>query len=194
MKILVTGFAPFGGDTVNASWEAVSLLPARLGKAELARLLLPVEYDTAGQLAVAEAERIHADMILCTGVAGGRTAVTPELIAVNWRMADIADNAGVRHDGVLVRPGKPAALMTSFPIVPMSRQVSEAGVPCRVSLTAGAYVCNDVYWHILEAEQRTGCRALFVHVPALAQLEASQSAKALTILLEQMIAFRASAD
>lgn len=186
MKILVTGFAPFGGDPVNASWEAVQLLPKQIEGAEIVCMQLPVVYGEAGALAVQEAERQDADVIVSTGVAGGRTAVTPELVAVNWRMASIADNAGVMYRGELLRLGMPAALMTSFPIVDMSENVNATGVPCKVSLSAGAYVCNDVYWHILEAEQQTGRRALFVHVPALAQLSAGETTKALTMLLAQI--------
>lgn len=77
MKLMITGFEPFGGAAVNASWEAVKLLGDTLDGAAVERMLLPVEYGRAGRMAVAAAKAAGADLLVCTGVAGGRTAVTP---------------------------------------------------------------------------------------------------------------------
>ena len=99
MSILVTGFEPFGGSSRNASWEAVSLLPETIAGHAVYRMRLPVCYGQAGDLLVEMMRRIRPTVTLCCGVAGGRKAITPELIAVNYRRAAIADNADVLYAG-----------------------------------------------------------------------------------------------
>ncbi len=179
MRILVTGFEPFGGSSVNPSWEAVRLLPDAVEGVEIARLRLPVIYGEAARLALEEARRLQADAVLCTGVASGRNAVTPELLAINWRMASLPDAAGVCYEGEQIASDQPAALMTSLPVKDMVKAIGAEGVPARLSLSAGAYVCNDLYWHMLVREQKGGCPALFVHVPDMEIVSAESAARAL---------------
>ena len=93
-KILVTGFAPFGGDPYNPSYEAVKLLPDSIGTADVIKAELPVLFGTAADELISLIERHRPDAVLCTGLAGGRTAITPEVIAVNLRNARIPDNGG----------------------------------------------------------------------------------------------------
>ncbi len=180
MSILITGFEPFGGSDINPSWEAVRLLPDVVEGVEIARLRLPVIYGEAARLALEEARRLKADAVLCTGVASGRNAVTPELLAINWRMASLPDAAGVCYEGERIASDQPAALMTSLPVKDMVRAIGAEGVPARLSLSAGAYVCNDLYWHMLLSEQQSGCPALFVHVPDMETVSAESAARALT--------------
>lgn len=187
MKILITGFEPFGGAAVNPSWEAVKLLPEQIGGAALIRALLPVEYGTAGKRAAAMAMELGADLLICTGVAGGRTAVTPELLAANWRMASIADNAGVLYTGQKIDTAAPAAIMTTLPVTAMVEAVKQNGLPCALSMSAGGYVCNDVYWHILQGQAEGGYKALFIHVPLLEQSTAENTAKAIEICLNAAV-------
>lgn len=112
MSILVTGFEPFGGSSRNASWEAVSLLPETIAGHAVYRMRLPVCYGQAGDLLVEMMRRIRPTVTLCCGVAGGRKAITPELIAVNYRRAAIADNADVLYAGEKIDPKRPDAHMT----------------------------------------------------------------------------------
>lgn len=181
MKLLVTGFEPFGGAETNPSWEAVRLMPDRLDGAEVHRLRLPVAYARAGKLLMAEVERLRPDLVLCCGVAQGRQAVTPELVAVNWRMASIADNDGQRFAGEMIDPAQPAAYMTSWPVMRMVSAMEAADLPARLSLSAGSYVCNDLYYHLLGHEQAYGYRGVFVHVPGNEVLQPAQAARALTL-------------
>lgn len=99
MSILITGFAPFDGAEVNPSWEAVRLVPDVLCGQEVHRLLLPVVYGEAARLVTEEIRRIRPTLVICCGLAGGRTALTPELVAINYRHARIADNAGQLFTG-----------------------------------------------------------------------------------------------
>lgn len=183
MNILITGFEPFGGAAENPSWEAVRLLPKAVDGVPLVKLRLPVIYETAGRLAVQAAREARAALVVCTGVASGRKHITPELVALNWRMASIADNAGVSYHGERIAPGAPAALMTPLPVVRMVQQLQEKGTPAAVSTTAGSYVCNDVYWHVLCGAQALGYKGLFVHVPDTQQLSSAEAARALETIL-----------
>ena len=150
MSILVTGFEPFGGSSRNASWEAVSLLPETIAGHAVYRMRLPVCYGQAGDLLVEMMRRIRPTVTLCCGVAGGRKAITPELIAVNYRRAAIADNADVLYAGEKIDPKRPDAHMTRLNVLRMVDAMKSAGLPADLSLTAGAYVCNDLYFALLD--------------------------------------------
>lgn len=192
MKILVTGFEPFGGAQTNPSWEAVSLLPDTIGGAELERMQLPVVYGEAGQRVLRRAAEMRPALVVCTGAAGGRKAVTPELVAVNWRMASIADNAGNAFHGEPIDPAAPAAYRTPLPVMTLVDAAREAGVPCQLSLSAGGYVCNDVYWHLLTGQEAGGYQGLFVHVPLAEDLPPQKTAEGLCAIL--VAAIRALSD
>ena len=188
MSILFTGFEPFGGDAVNPSWEAVSLLPGRIAGEETIRLRLPVVYGEAGDR-LTEAVRLHRPrLVICTGLAAGRKAVTPELVALNWRMASIPDNAGVSFSGELIDPGAPAALRTALPVLRMIAAVQEAGIPCSLSLSAGSYVCNDLYWTLLSRKDEFSCDGIFIHVPPQETVSPPQAAAALRLCAETALA------
>lgn len=166
-RILFTGFEPFGGETVNPSWEAVALLPDRAGRAEIIKRHLPVEYDTvAGLLRKAiEEERPHA--VICVGQAGGRAVLTPEMVAINLNDASIPDNAGISHDGAAICQDGPAAYFATIPVKAVCAGMQEAGVPSAVSYTAGTYVCNNAMYHLLYLLEREypEIRGGFIHVP-----------------------------
>lgn len=187
MNILVTGFEPFGGEKTNPSWEAVQLLPTMIGNASIHALRLPVVFGQCGEMLRQAVQNIHPDAVLLCGMAASRTEVTPELLAVNWRMGAIADNSGKRYQGEKNRPDGPDAIMTDFPLTSMVAALQDAGIPARLSLSAGAYVCNDLYYAALGIQQAFDFRALFVHVPSASALPVEEIARALTICLETMI-------
>jgi pyroglutamyl-peptidase len=180
--LLITGFAPFGGETVNPSWEAVRRLPDVLGGVVLHKKELPVEFTAAADLVWAETERLRPDAVLCVGQAGGRDAVTPEYVAINLRHARIADNAGNHPQDEPVVLGGPAAYFTTVPVRRMVEAVEKTGVPCACSYTAGTFVCNDLIYSLLHALRDTEIPAGFIHVPFLPE----QGSPSLT--LEQMVA------
>ena len=167
--LLITGFMPFGGDPVNPSWEAVKALPDRIGGFSLHKLLLPVEFGCAADLAYAEAQAIRASAVLCVGLAAGRTAVTPEAIGINIRDARIPDNAGVAPKGEPIEPDAPAAYFSTLPVRGMVEAIRSCGVPSALSYTAGTYVCNDLLYTLLHRFANIGTRAAFIHVPAISE-------------------------
>ena len=167
MKILITGFQPFGGQRVNPAWEAVRKLPDVLGDKVLWKLEIPVTFGGAFDAVEAKAAEIDPDVILCVGQAGGRDAVTPERIAVNLQDASIPDNAGNQPVDLPVVANGANAYFTTLPVKAMAAAARALDIPCRLSCTAGTYVCNDVFYRLLHRYRDTGKRVGFVHVPFL---------------------------
>ena len=168
MKILVTGFEPFGGEDVNPSWEAVRQLRAPEGT-ELVRLRLPVVFREAGELLAAAMKRERPDLVFCIGQAAGRDAITPERLGVNLMDAAIPDNTGFQPREEPVIPGSPAAFFARLPVKELAEAIRAAGVPAQVSNSAGLFVCNALLYRLLY-EMETGypgMRGGFLHVPCL---------------------------
>ncbi len=166
-KVLVTGFAPFGGEGVNPSWQVAAGLPAAVGGARIAKCLVPTEFRRA-IAAVAEAMEEHSpDIVLCLGQAGGRFRMSVERVGINIDDAAIADNAGAQPiDEPIAQPG-PAAYFATVPVKAMVQAMLAAGVPAEVSNSAGTFVCNHLLYGVLHyiAAQGLATRAGFIHVP-----------------------------
>lgn len=166
-KLLITGFDPFGGASVNPSWEAVKSLPDIVGEFELCKLGIPTIFSYAAEQVLEKAATFQPDVILCVGLAGGRDAVTPERIAVNIRDARVPDNRGVQPRGARVIEDAPAAYFATVPVERMASAIREAQIPATVSNSAGTYVCNDVLFTLLHHFADTPVRVGFIHVPYL---------------------------
>jgi pyroglutamyl-peptidase len=179
-KLLITGFDPFGGESINPSWEAVNGLPDTVGEWQLTKLQVPTVFGKAGETVLAAAKELQPDAILCVGQAGGRAAVTPELVAINLRYGRIADNAGVSPMDEPVVPNGPAAYFSTLPVRAMAQAVADAGLPGQVSYSAGAFVCNDLLYTVLHCYAGTPVRAAFVHVPFLPQ-QAKEGVPSMTL-------------
>ena len=174
MKILVTGFDPFGGETVNPAWEAVSRLPAETGGAEIVKLQVPTMFGRAPEAVLREVERLRPDFVVSVGQAAGRTAITPERIAINCEEASIPDNAGFQPAGGRVVEGGPDGYFSLLPVKEMAAAIQAAGLSGKVSNTAGTYVCNHLMYHILHAchTRYPGMRSGFIHVPCIPEQQA----------------------
>lgn len=167
MRLLITGFDPFGGANINPSWEAVRRLPDRIGATEIRKLMIPTVFGKAAQAVMEAAEDWQPQVILCVGQAGGRSGVTPERIGINVRQARIPDNAGNQPQEQPVIGGGPDGLFATVPVVDMVRAVEAAGLPAAVSNSAGTFVCNDTLYTLLYRYGGTGVRVGFIHVPYL---------------------------
>ena len=189
MKILVTGFEPFGGEEVNAAWEAVRQLRAPAG-AELMILQLPTVFGWSGDLLCRALAVSRPDLVLCVGQAAGRGAVTPERIAVNLMDASLPDNADYQPADQPVVPGGPGGYLARLPVKELARALSAAGVPAQVSSSAGFFVCNSLFYrlmHEMEARYPAMCGG-FVHIPCLPEQAAARPEKELPSLpLEQSV-------
>ena len=167
MKILVTGFDPFGGEKVNPAYEAVKLLPDTIHGAEIIKLEIPTVFSKCGP-SVEEGIRQHQpDVVLNVGQAGGRASVTIEKVAINFADARIPDNQGEQPVDELLQSDGENAYFASLPVKAMMQNVREHGLPCSISYTAGTYVCNAVMYKVLYmcAKRYPNIRAGFIHVP-----------------------------
>lgn len=175
MDILITGFEPFGGDTVNPSWEVAQALHGRVVGAGVVRACrLPVSFrDAPERLARALAEG-RPELVIALGLASGRSEISIERVAVNLIDARIPDNTGERPQDQPVVTGAPDAYFTTLPIKAMRDGLRAAGHPAGLSLTAGAFVCNQVFFELQHRLAGQGARSGFIHLPALPEQAARQ--------------------
>ncbi len=168
-QLFITGFDPFGGASVNPAWEAVKALPDTVGDYALTKREIPTVFGDAAQTVLDEtaAMPIPPDVILCIGQAGGRAAVTPEFVGINYRHAGIDDNAGNRPQESPVVPDAPAAYFATVPVQRMTEAINNADIRAQTSYSAGTFVCNDVLYTLLHRFSGTETRVGFIHVPFL---------------------------
>ncbi len=190
--LLITGFEPFGGEVINPSWEAVQRLPDVIGGYALHKLLIPVVFGKSAECVMQAAKKICPDVILCIGQAGGRNAITPELVGINLRHSTSPDNSGYQPtDEPIVQNGD-KAYFSDLPVRKMAEAISEVGIPSRVSYSAGAYVCNDVLYTLLHRFQNSPTRVGFIHIPFCTEqnkepsMELNDIVKGLTLAIEHM--------
>jgi pyroglutamyl-peptidase len=170
--VLVTGFEPFGGEAENPSWLAAQALDGRTveGHAVIGAQL-PTVFDGALVLLRDLLLRRGPALVVCTGQAGGRGAISLERVAINVNDARIPDNAGAQPVDTPVAAGAPAAYFTTLPIKAMLAAMIEAGVLAEVSQTAGTFVCNHLFYGLMHElatrPELANTRGGFVHVPWL---------------------------
>lgn len=169
MKILLTAFEPFGGDTVNPAQEAVALVADTVAGAQIVKIDVPVVFGKAIETVRAAMEREQPDAVLCIGQAGGRIGLTPERVAINCDDGRIPDNEGNQPvDQPVMADGAPAYFAT-LPVKAMVNAIKAAGVPASLSNTAGTFVCNHLMYGVLYhiAKSYPAMRGGFMHVPFL---------------------------
>ena len=168
-RILLTGFTPFGDETINPSWEAVRVLHDReiAGHRVVARRL-PTVFAASRRELEAAVRDIRPTILLGVGQAGGRSRLSIERVAINVQDARLPDNEGAQPIDEPVMPGAPSAYFSTLPIKAMLAALQSAGLPAEVSNTAGTYVCNHVAYLMLHlAALVQGTRAGFIHIPYL---------------------------
>ena len=188
LTILLTGFEPFGGETVNPSWEVARRLDGELvaGARIVARALPCVFGQSLAVLAEALAE-LRPLLVLALGQAGGRCDLSLERVAINVDDARIVDNAGAQPIDEPVVTGGPAAYFSSLPIKAIVAGLRAAGLPASVSQTAGTFVCNHVFYGLQHQLVGSAVRGGFMHIPYLpeqAALHAGQPSLPLQTLMD----------
>jgi pyroglutamyl-peptidase len=169
MRALVTCFEPFGGESVNASLEAVRRLPPRVGALEIVTVELPTSYARSHAALEAAIAQAQPAIVLCVGQAAERSALCVERVAVNVQDADIADNDGARPADTPVVAGGPAAYLATLPVRAAVAALRAEELPAQLSMSAGTFVCNHVFYGLmhLAATHRPAFAGGFLHVPAL---------------------------
>lgn len=167
MKVLITGFDPFGGETMNPAWEAVKLLKDEIGGAQIIKLQIPTVVGKSIQKIHEKMQEIHPDIVISVGQAGGRFGVTPERVAINVTDARIPDNEGNQPIDVPIFEDGDTAYFSDLPVKAMVQAIKHAGYPSVLSNSAGTYICNHVMYGILYYIQKEfpGVRGGFIHVP-----------------------------
>ena len=166
--ILVTGFEPFGGETINASWEAAQKLEGwRHGDTVAVTRLLPCAYDASVKKLISAIETLRPDALLMAGQAARRAVVCVERFAHNLDDATAPDNDGALRRALRISRAAPEWLETEAPVRTIARAIKGAGIPARVSRDAGGFVCNHLYFGALQylSDKRSAIPAVFVHLP-----------------------------
>jgi pyroglutamyl-peptidase len=169
-KVLVTGFEPFGGESINPSGEIARQLHGTVvGGHRVVGALLPCVFGAAITELKKQIRATKPALVICVGQAGGRAEITPERVAINVDDARIPDNAGRQPvDGPVVRGG-PAAYWSTLPIKAIVADLRRREIPAAVSQTAGTFVCNHVFYGLMhELRKQKKVRGGLIHVPFLA--------------------------
>ena len=167
MKVLITGFDPFGGEPINPALEAVKLLPDTISGAEIIKLEIPTVFRKS-LAKIEEAIELHnPDIVISIGQAGGRFGITPERVAINIDDARIEDNEGNQPLDITIYEDGEAAYFSNLPIKAMVNEMKNNGIPASVSNTAGTFVCNHVMYGILYMidKKYPNIKGGFIHIP-----------------------------
>ncbi|HIW21285.1 MAG TPA: pyroglutamyl-peptidase I [Candidatus Dorea intestinavium] len=169
MKILVTGFDPFGGASINPAYEAVKQLPDEIKGAKIVKIEIPTVFEKDGKVLEEAIKTEKPDVVICVGQAGGRSGITVEKVAINLMEARIADNEGQQPLNKAIAEDGETGYFATIPVKAMVANIKAAGIPSSVSYTAGTYVCNDIMYRLLylAATKYHGLKGGFIHVPYL---------------------------
>ncbi len=166
--VLLTGFEPFNGATINPAWEAVRALKGWVEDDFIVEILqLPCVFGFANRVLRGAIEEIKPDIVICVGQAGGRPNLTVERVAINVDDAPILDNDRQQPVDAPIAPEGPAAYFATLPVKAIVGALRERGLPAAVSQTAGTFVCNHVFYGTMHHLQGREAIGGFIHVPYL---------------------------
>lgn len=167
MKVLITGFDPFGGEKINPAWEAVKGMKDKISGSEIIKKEVPTVFrDSIDELDKA-IEKKKPDIVLCIGQAGGRYEISVERVAINVDDARIADNKGQQPIDTLIYEDGDPAYFSNLPIKAMVKEAKKENIPTKVSNTAGTFVCNHIMYGLLYLidKKYKNIKGGFIHVP-----------------------------
>ena len=167
MKVLVTGFDPFGGESINPAWEALKVIKDEIAGAEIVKMQIPTVVGKSIAKIHDKMVEINPDIVIAVGQAGGRFGVTPERVAINVTDARIPDNEGNQPIDEPIFAVGATAYFSNLPVKAMVQAIKDAGYPASLSNTAGTYICNHVMYGILYyiRKEFPNVRGGFIHVP-----------------------------
>ena len=206
MKILVTGFDPFGADLINPAIEAVKKLPDEIDGVEIIKLEIPTVFYESAEVMSDAIEKEQPDYVLNIGQAGGRAEMTPERVAINLDDARIPDNEGQQPIDIEIREDGEPAYFSKLPIKAMVDYMRKENIPASVSNTAGTFVCNHIMYQslYLAMTKFPNLKAGFMHIPFLPEqvverpntpsMALDDIVKGITASLKAIIAFDGKED
>jgi pyroglutamyl-peptidase len=182
-KILVTGFEAFDKSAINPSAEIVKALKGD----DLVTAILPVVFGQASAQLRELIDLHKPSAVLCLGLAVGRSEITPERIAINLDNARIADNAGNQPLEQRIIPDGPDGHFSTLPIEKMVASMKAAGIPASISLSAGTFVCNHIFYVLQDYLKDSSIKSGFMHVPLMDE-QRKEYPNLPTMPIRQMIA------
>ena len=169
MKILVTGFDPFGGEPINPAIESVKKLPDNIAGAEIIKLEIPTVRRKSLEKIEKAIQEHNPDIILSVGQAGGRFDITVERVGINMDDFRIPDNEGNQVIDEPIFSDGDNAYFVKLPVKAMVQNIQKNKIPASVSYTAGTFVCNHVLYGVLYLVEKKykGKKSGFIHIPFL---------------------------
>lgn len=171
MKVLVTGFDPFGGEKINPAFEVIKQLRDSINGVEVIKLQVPTAFHSSVKLTVEKIVEIKPDYVLCIGQAGGRFDISVEKVAINLNDARIPDNLGQQPIDTAIDENGETAYFSTLPVKAIVNAIRNENIPASLSYTAGTYVCNHLMYGVLNYVHKNhlNIKAGFIHIPYLFQ-------------------------
>ncbi|WP_293723807.1 pyroglutamyl-peptidase I [uncultured Cetobacterium sp.] len=171
MKVLITGFDPFGGESINPAWEAVNAMQDVIDGIEIVKLQIPTVFRKSAEKLFTGIEEHKPDVVMCIGQAGGRYDMSVERVAINMDDGRIPDNEGYQPIDTPVYEDGENAYFATLPIKGIVEEIKAANIPASVSNTAGTYVCNHIMYSLLYyiSKNNLNIKGGFIHVPYITQ-------------------------
>ena len=186
-KVLLTGFGPFAGSSLNPSQEIVNEIAKINNPAiEIITAILPVVFGEASAKLLELIALEKPDVVISLGQAEGRTQITPERVAVNLDDARIADNNGVILIDQPIVNGGPNSYFSTLPVKEIVAAISANGIAAAPSLSAGTFVCNHIFYHLQHSLTGTKIKSGFIHVPLMTE-QGSEFPNLFTMPLSDMV-------
>jgi len=204
MKILISGFEPFGKMSINPTEELLKEAEKfAIEEVEITTILLPVNYDECAEKLIAKMDEIQPDIVISCGLAAGRTAITPERIGINVKDTGSGDpypdNRGNVPVDELIDGTGPDGLFSTLPIRQIEKNLKAEHIPASISNSAGTFICNNTLYAVLNHIRKNNLpiKAGFIHFPAstamsarnpsLASLPQDLMARALKVIVETCV-------
>ena len=192
-NILLTGFEPFGGSDINASWETAVRVEQLSPKGVVVETMqLPVSFKRAGETIRRVLHEKHPDVVVMLGQRGKGTSIDIERIAINMMDASNPDNDGYQPQEQMIIAESGTAYFSNLPVKALRDAVLQRDIPARVSNSAGLYVCNSTYYNALEEinRQQLPMKAVFIHLPKIsADFSIERLAEAIKTIIETTITY-----
>ena len=167
MRVLITGFDKFGGESTNPSSLCVNSLPDVIDNIEIKKVTLPTVFKDSSRVLEENIDSFSPNIVICVGQAGGRSKITPERIAINIDDARIPDNIGNSPIDETIRKDGENAYFSTLPIKAIVDELNKNNIPSTISNTAGTFVCNHIMYEslYLTSTKYPNIKAGFIHIP-----------------------------
>ena len=167
MRILITGFDKFGGESINPSSLCVNSLPDNIDNIEIKKITLPTVFKDSSKVLEENIKSFSPNIVICVGQAGGRSKITPERVAINIDDARIPDNIGNSPIDEIIRKDGENAYFSTLPIKAIVDELNKNNIPSAISNTAGTFVCNHIMYEALyiTSKKYPNIKAGFIHIP-----------------------------